>query len=57
VTIFLCPLDPSTGQRADTGSSVPYGRCNYYTNLGINANWRNANPVTGGPFYNNSRVH
>jgi prepilin-type N-terminal cleavage/methylation domain-containing protein/prepilin-type processing-associated H-X9-DG protein len=56
VPIFLCPSDPSTGQRADSGSPTPYGRCNYYANLGINANWRNADPGTGGPFYNKSQV-
>src|SRR5262245_54323378 len=55
VPIFLCPSDPSTGQRSDSGGP-PYGRCNYYANLGINGNWRNANPATGGPFYNKSQV-
>ena len=56
VPAFLCPSDPSSGQRADSGSAVPYGRCNYYANLGANANWRNANPATGGPFSNKSQV-
>src|SRR5262245_27862803 len=56
VAIFLCPSDPSTGKRSDTGAPDSYGRCNYYANLGINGNWRNANPATGGTFYNNSRI-
>src|SRR5439155_16603415 len=56
VPIFLCPSDPSTGQRNDSGSALPYGRNNYYANLGINGNWRNASAATGGPFYNSSRV-
>jgi prepilin-type processing-associated H-X9-DG protein len=54
VNIFLCPSDPSTGQRSDSGG--PFGKNNYYANLGTNGNWRNANPSTGGPFYNNSKV-
>jgi prepilin-type N-terminal cleavage/methylation domain-containing protein/prepilin-type processing-associated H-X9-DG protein len=54
--VFLCPSDPSTGQRADSGSGVRYGRNNYYANLGANANWRNADPGTGGPFYNKSHL-
>ena len=50
VGLFLCPSDPSEGQRVSGGK--PIGRNNYYANLGINANWRNAKPETGGPFYN-----
>ena len=56
VPIFLCPSDPSTGQRNDSGSTEAYGRNNYYGNLGINANWRNTKQETGGPFFYKSKV-
>ncbi|HEY1380640.1 MAG TPA: DUF1559 domain-containing protein [Gemmataceae bacterium] len=54
VGIFLCPSDPSDGKRVTGGK--PIGRSNYYANLGINGNWRNAKQETGGPFYNKSQV-
>jgi prepilin-type processing-associated H-X9-DG protein/prepilin-type N-terminal cleavage/methylation domain-containing protein len=54
VGIFLCPSDPSEGKRVTGGN--PIGRNNYYANLGINANWRNAKQETGGPFYDKSQV-
>ncbi len=56
VPLFLCPADPATGHRQDTGATEFYGRCNYYANLGVNANWRNTDPQTGGVFYYNSAV-
>ena len=58
VAAFLCPSDPALGSRTDNNPAPggPIGRNNYYMNLGLSANWRNADPTTGGPFYYNSGV-
>jgi prepilin-type N-terminal cleavage/methylation domain-containing protein/prepilin-type processing-associated H-X9-DG protein len=59
VAVFLCPSDPAvTAARMDNNPppAAPIGRNNYYMNLGLNANWRNADPTTGGPFFYNSSV-
>jgi prepilin-type N-terminal cleavage/methylation domain-containing protein/prepilin-type processing-associated H-X9-DG protein len=57
IPVYLCPSDPSSGVSVDPITGVPYGRCNYFGNMGTNAWWREKagagqvkDPMTTGVF-------